>query len=127
MLGQIMNMAEKQGIVTEKDFMTLTEKQVMEKLDKMQEGTKLSRLYKTFRYMTSIEHTDQALPEDQYFCVNLKVKQRYINPLVKDSRVKPGNDTLYALRLSEVSAKARRIIEDFKAFSDTAYGCVKLV
>ena len=115
MLGQIMNLAEKQGIVTEKDFMTLTEKQVMEKLDKMQEGTKLSRLYKTFRYMTSIEHTEQALPEDQYFCVNLKVKQRYINPLVNGHR------------LSEVSAKARRIIDDFKAFSDTAYGCVKLV
>ena len=89
--------------------------------------------------MTSIEHTEQALPEEQYFCVNLKVKQRYINPLVKDSRVKPENDNRCALcntpmndnhcalRLSEVSEKARCIIEDFKAYNDTAYGCVKLI
>lgn len=115
MLGQIMNMAEKEGILTETDFMTLSEKEVMEKLDKMSASEKLSSFYKTFRNMTSIEHTEQALPKEDYFCVNLKVKQRYINPLVNGKR------------LSEVSAKARRIIEDFKAYSDTAYGCVKLV
>jgi hypothetical protein len=72
-------------------------------------------MYKTFRTMTKIEHTNQPLPEDQYFCVKLKVKQRYINPLVGDKR------------LSDISEKARRIIEDFKTFSDTPYGCVKLL
>ena len=65
--------------------------------------------------MTKIEHTNEPLPENQYFCVNLKVKQRYINPLVGGKR------------LSDVSEKARRIIDDFKTFSDTAYGCVKLI
>ena len=65
--------------------------------------------------MTSIEHTEHELTNDSYFCVNLKVKQRYINPLVNGTR------------LSEVSEKARRIIEDFKSYSDTPYGCVKLV
>jgi hypothetical protein len=70
--------------------------------------------------MTAIEHTQEALPESEYFCVNLKVKQRYINPLVV---VSTGSTT----RLSEVSEKARRIIEDFKSYSDTPYGCVKLV
>jgi hypothetical protein len=95
--------------------MTLSEKEVMEKLDKISASEKLSSLYQTFRNMTAIEHTEQALPDNEYFCVNLKVKQRYINPLVNGKR------------LSEVSEKARRIIEDFKAYSDTAYGCVKLV
>ena len=123
MLGQIMNMAEKAGVVSESDFMTLSEKEVMGKLDSVVEcpqsgpieTTVLARMYKTFRTMTKIEHTKEALPESEYFCVNLKVKQRYINPLVGEKR------------LSDVSEKARRIIDDFKTFSDTAYGCVKLI
>ena len=113
MLGQIMNLAEKEGILREEDFMTLSEKEVMDKLDKTS-----SRMYKTFRTMTCIEHTEAALNEQEYFCVNLKVKQRYINPLVKSAAVS---------RLSDISEKARRIIEDFKNYSDTPYGCVKLV
>lgn len=121
LLGQIMNLAEKAGVLSEKDFMTLNEKEVMEKLDSMitvaepVETTRLARLYKTFRSMTKIEHTKEPLPENEYFCVNLQVKQRYINPLVGSKR------------LSEVSEKAHRIIEDFKAYSDSPYGCVKLV
>ena len=79
------------------------------------DNDRLVQYYKTFRSMTKIEHTNQPLPENQYFCVNLKVKQRYINPLVGGKR------------LSDVSEKARRIINDFKSFSDTAYGCVKLI
>ncbi len=133
LLGQIMNLAEKAGVLSESDFMTLSEKEVMEKLDSVVESSSavvsirslrehsttvssgLARMYKTFRNMTKIEHTNEPLPEDQYFCVNLKVKQRYINPLVGDKR------------LSDISEKARRIIEDFKTFSDTPYGCVKLL
>ena len=143
MLGQIMNMAEKAGVVSESDFMTLSEKDVMGKLDTVVEcpqsepieTTILARMYKTFRTMTNIEHTNQPLPEDQYFCVNLKVKQRYINPLVVVApnstvvsiRSSDYSTTVKAMRLSEVSEKARRIIEDFKAYSDTPYGCVKLI
>ena len=118
MLGQIMNMAEKTGVLCDDDFMTLSEKAVMEKLDGLLRSARndeLCRYYRTFRTMTKIEHTNEPLPEDQYFCVNLKVKQRYINPLVGRKR------------LSEVSEKARLIINDFKSFSDTAYGCVKLI
>ena len=119
LLGQIMNLAEKDGVVNESDFMTLSEKEVMEKLNRHTDYTLLTKYYRTFRNMTSIEHTEKALGDD-YFCVNLKVKQRYINPLVMTS---PGQ----SVRLSEVSEKARRIIEDFKAYSDTPYGCVKLI
>ncbi len=124
MLGQIMNMADKAGLLNETDFMTLSEKDVMERLDGLLRCTRndiLARYYHTFRTMTSIEHTDYALPEDEYFCVNLKVKQRYINPLVSTS------STTTSQRLYDVSAKARRIIDDFKTYHDTAYGCVKLV
>ncbi len=139
LLGQIMNLAEKAGVVSEEDFMTLSEKDVMKKMDSMitvvepVETTRLARLYKTFRTMTKIEHTNEPLPESEYFCVNLKVKQRYINPLViaPSSAVVSTSSTIVsgvkAVRLSDISDKACRIIEDFKTFSDTAYGCVKLI
>ena len=148
LLGAVMNIAEKLGVLTESDFMSLSEREVIEKLEfalnshtarqigtggagitvfgleNSEEFTRLSRLYKTFRLMTEIAHTDTPLPEEEWFCVNLKVKQRYINPLVKVAgNIEGGN----AQRLSEVSEKSRKIIEDFKAYSDTAYGCVKLL
>lgn len=164
LLGQIMNMAEKAGLLSESDFMTLSEREVMERLDDhakhdshtkldrhaeivsasipqrsrnnfgmTSEDDKLCRYYKTFRTMTKIEHTNEALPENEYFCVNLKVKQRYINPLIiapSPAEVSTSSttvSTVKAVRLSDISEKACRIIEDFKAYSDTPYGCVKLI
>ena len=165
LLGQIMNMAEKAGLLSESDFMTLSEKEVMEKLNRHAELVSasipqrsrnnfrmttsndvechceaepkqstskdiLSRYYKTFRTMTKIEHTNEALPENEYFCVNLKVKQRYINPLVvaqNSTVVSTDSTNVKSVRLSDISEKARSIIEDFKSYSDTPYGCVKLL
>ena len=116
MLGQVMNLAEKEGLLSENDFMSLSEREVMEKLDRYSsDNDRLAKMYKTFRTMTCIEHTEAPLDEKEFFCVNLKVKQRYIDPLINGQR------------LSKISAKARRIIDDFKTYSDTAYGCVKLV
>ena len=123
MLGHIMDLAEQEGLVSENDFMTLREKQVIEKLDAAVKdktaSTKLIQLYTTFRNMTKIRHTKKPLPEDKYYCVSLKVKQRYINPLVKTA---DGTARLY-----DISPKARKIIDRFLAFNDTPYGCVKLI
>ena len=123
MLGQIMNLAEKEGLLSENDFMSLSESQIITMLDAAAKdkiaSQRLSRLYNTFRNMTQIEHTEEPLPEDEYFCVSLKVKKRYINPIVK------SNDSV--VRLYNLSTKARRIIDDFLLYSDTAYGCVKLI
>ncbi|MBR4791877.1 MAG: hypothetical protein IK024_13395 [Treponema sp.] len=128
MLGQIMNLAVEQGVLHEDDFMNKSEREIMDELERAP-----SRLYKTFRTMTSIEHTDHALPTDEYFCISLNVKQRYIDPLVIDCRAPfdrlrdRDNDTLSVGRLSAISPLAHKIIEDFKAYHDTPYGCVKLV
>ena len=156
-LGQIMNKAVTLGILTEEDFYIKSETQIIEMIEKALSEKPLSlqgealslsgltrqskndslvkqgndnkllchdfellhRYYKTFRTMESIEHTDQKLPENEYFCISLKVKQRFINPLVRDGKK--------VARLSELSSSARKIIEDFKTYSDTAYGCVKLL
>ena len=157
MLGQIMNMAVEQGILHEEDFMNKSEWEIMDVLEHMSalrqaqgpqklqgpresqgprgvaepveapHQNQLTRLYTTFRTMTSIEHTAHALPPEEYFCVSLNVKQRYIDPLVKDCRVKLDNDTSKVGRLSQISPFAKKIIKDFKAFQDTPYGCVKLI
>ncbi len=118
MLGQIMNMAVEAGLLQENDFMTKSEKEIMAILEQESEkrNPELRRFYKTFRSMTKIEHTNSALPEQDYYSVSLNVKQRYINPLVKGLG-----------RLSEVSTEAAGIIQDFKTYKDTEYGCVKLI
>ena len=128
MLGQIMNQAVEKGILHEEDFMNKSESEIMEVLD--QSG---DRLYKTFRTMTKIEHTEQPLPQDQYFCISLNVKQRYIDPLVSTENVgslslsKGSKGRRASVRLSSISPFARKIIDDFKTYSDTPFGCVKLV
>ena len=123
MLGQIMNRAVELGLLHEDDFMKKSEREIMEEMERFvalrqAQGPQndLARLYKTFRTMTHIEHTNTPLPQDQYFCVSLKVKQRYINPLVGDGK-----------RLYDCSEEARTLIDDFLSYSDTSYGCVRLV
>lgn len=128
LLGKIMNLAVEEGILSEADFMTKAEAEIIGILDKelsqnpkafSKERSKLARLYKTFRTMTKIEHTQTPLDENEYFCINLKVKQRYINPLVKTYNS--------CTRISEISSQAKKIIDDFLHYNDTPFGCVKLI
>jgi len=143
LLGQIMNMAVKYGFLQEEDFMTKSEKEIMGLLDAAlkeknskaggyKKGGQTSRffnLYKTFRTMEKIEHRQEPLPEEDYFNISLKVKQRYIDPLVMNSGDRPQKkgDRPEATRLSALSPKADQIIKDFLAYSDTPYGCVRVV
>lgn len=143
LLGQIMNLAESENVLKEEDFMMLCEKEIIEKLEnfiklhesenaqklektqkpentKKSENTqKLISLYKTFRNMKEIIHSDIPMPEDEFFNVSLKVKQRYINPLVQQKNGKK------AVRLAEISNNAKKYILDFQKYSDNTYGCVK--
>lgn len=73
--------------------------------------------WRTFRTMTHIEHTDDALPD--HFCVSLDVKMRYIDPLV----IGDGESAAGARRLTSVSKKSAALIEDFLSWRDTKYGC----
>ena len=128
LLSQIMSKAVELDVLQEEDFMTLSESKIIEKIESFiskktlsLEEQKFATMYNTFRKMTKIEHTSQKLPEDKYFCVSLKVKQRYINPLVK-----VGTNSQLAKRLSEVSDFANKLIKDFLEYEDTKFGCVKL-
>ena len=129
LLSQIMSNAVELNVLQEEDFMTLSESKIIEKIESFiskktlsLEEQKFATMYNTFRKMTKVEHTSQKLPEDKYFCVSLKVKQRYINPLVK-----VGANSQQAKRLSEVSDFANKLIKDFLEYEDTKFGCVKLI
>lgn len=129
LLSQIMSKAVELDVLQEEDFMTLSESKIIEKIESFiskktlsMEEQKIATMYNTFRKMTKVEHTNQKLPEDKYFCVSLKVKQRYINPLVK-----VGTNSQQAKRLSEVSDFANKLIKDFLEYEDTKFGCVKLI
>ena len=129
LLSQIMSKAVELDVLQEEDFMTLSESKIIEKIESFiskktlsMEEQKFATMYNTFRKMTKVEHTNQKLPEDEYFCVSLKVKQRYINPLVK-----VGSNSQQAKRLSEVSNFANKLIKDFLEYEDTKFGCVKLI
>lgn len=129
LLSQIMSKAVELDVLQEEDFMTLSESKIIEKIESFiskktlsMEEQKFATMYNTFRRMTKVEHTNQKLPEDEYFCVSLKVKQRYINPLVKF-----GANSQQAKRLSEVSDFANKLIKDFLEYEDTKFGCVRLI
>ncbi len=129
LLSQIMSKAVELDVLQEEDFMTLSESKIIEKIESFiskktlsMEEQKFATMYNTFRKMTKVEHTNQKLPEDKYFCVSLKVKQRYINPLVK-----VGANSQQAKQLSEVSDFANKLIKDFLEYEDTKFGCVKLI
>ena len=129
LLSQIMTKAVELNVLQEEDFMTLSESKIIEKIESFiskktlsLEEQKFATMYNTFRKMTKVEHTNQKLPEDKYFCVSLKVKQRYINPLVK-----VGTNAQQAKRLSEVSDFANKLIKDFLEYEDTKFGCVRLI
>ena len=156
LLGEIMNLAVKLNILQENDFMTLSEAQVINRIEnwisikkaKFDTKTEFSikddsenlenrfaKYYLTFRNMKKIIHTDQKLQGNNYFSVNLKVKQRFINPLVNSSShpqyLNKKQDSHYVsiqkpTRLSNISPFAYKIIEDFKNFSDTKFGSVNL-
>lgn len=129
LLSQIMSKAVELDVLQEEDFMTLSESKIIEKIESFiskktlsMEEQKFATMYNTFRKMTKVEHTNQKLPEEKYFCVSLKVKQRYINPLVK-----VGANSQQAKRLSEVSDFANKLIKDFLEYEDTKFGCVRLI
>ena len=145
LLGEIMNLAVKLNVLQEKDFMTLSESQVIGRIENWISAHKncqpdslsqqFERYYLTFKNMEKIIHSEQKLPENQFFSVNLQVKQRFINPLVKvpESKITLQNNeengvqnSQKTARLSDISPFAFKIIEDFKNFSDTKVGCVKL-
>lgn len=125
LLGEILNLALKLKIIFENDLFEYSEKVLLKRFESFikqmdsnnLEHVRFSKLYKAFRKGKEVIGSEEPL--ENYFCVNLNVKKRYIDPLVLDGEK--------AVRLSAVSDEANKAVQNFLRYEDKKYGCIKLV
>lgn len=123
LLAQIISCAEKLELIRQTDFYMLSESEIIRRFDdalncKEEDFNEFRILYGTFREMTEIIHS--AEPIQGCFCVNINVKQRWINPLVRIKRDKAPR------RIADISKTSEKLIKSFLEYKDTPYGCVRL-
>lgn len=102
--------------ITEEDLYKYSEKEIVEKIKKCP-NEKIRKAFEVFANTTKVERSEVEV-KDKY-CISLKVKKRYTNPLVKDEIGKLG-------RISDISKKGKMIIEDIKKFKDSKYAYLNI-
>ena len=124
LMADICSLAVKLGIVKERDFFKCSEADLIAKFEefsgKVPESTDeemFCRYVRTFRNMTEIVRSDEPLKD--HFCTNVKVKRRYIDPLVALEGRK-------GIRLHTLSEEAKAYINEALTFEDSPYACVKI-
>lgn len=133
LMARVVDAAIKCDALHEEELWLLSEREIIQRWDALLRGTEgeeknhsqdqkfaapssqktdFLRLYKTYRTMKKVRGS--AAPLDGYFCVQLAVKRRWINPLVGSRRI------------CDVSPRAAKERDRFLAYNDTPYACVKL-
>lgn len=102
--------------ITEEDLYKYSEKEIVEKIKKCP-NEKIRKAFEVFANTTKVERSEVEV-KDKY-CISLKAKKRYTNPLVKDEIGKLG-------RISDISKKGKMIIEDIKKFKDSKYAYLNI-
>lgn len=97
--------------ITRDDLYKLTEAEVINKIENCEDKS-ISECFKKFRIAEDVYESDTPV-EDKY-CISVKVKKRYIVPLVK-------NNNSYT-RINEISQSAKNDIDGFFAYSPKKYG-----
>ena len=104
-------MAEEKYI-TEKDLYKFSEKELVDKIRKCP-NKKISEAFVRFSNSTEVGRSEVEV-KDKY-CISIKVKKRFTNPLVLI------NNDRQTKRINEVSEKGKIIIEEIKRFEDSKY------
>jgi len=86
------------------------EKEIIEKIKK-QADREMVKILEKFQNAISIGRSNIEI-KDKY-CVSVKAKKRYINPLV--------NNKDKAKRVTVLSCEAKKIIEEIKVFEDSKF------
>lgn len=128
MLGEIVNCALDEGVFSGDECFSRSEKELISILDSFSKNVSrldspgkkhLAALIKTWRTMKRISCGDKAPePPSAYYCVNLDVKKRYVNPLVE---TEDG-----AVRICELNEQAAEAVRGFLSFRDAPFGFVRL-
>lgn len=110
-LADVMRRLYDKKLIAIEDLYRFSEREIIEKIENCGEK-QIVECFKIWRNATKIRESDEKV-EGKY-CVNLeKVKVRYIDPLVKGSE--------QAVRVSQISRKARKDIEMALAFQTGKY------
>ena len=110
LIADIVKKMYEQKLITKKDLYTLSEKEVIQKIENCPIGN-LSDCFKKWKLATKIKESDE-LVKDKY-CVNIKVKQRYIVPLVEENN--------QFVRVDTISETAKKDIDSFLNYRPKKY------
>ena len=110
LIADIVKKMYEQNLITKKDLYTLSEKEVIQKIENCPIGN-LSNCFKKWELATKIQESDE-LPKDKY-AVDIKVKQRYIVPLVEEENE--------FVRIDTVSENAKENINRFLNYKPKKY------
>ena len=144
LMARVVDAAIKCGVLREEELWQLSEREIIGRWDallrKADEARRdFLRLYKTYRTMKKVRGS--SAPLDGYFCVQLAVKRRWINPLVAQTEEIPRTNEAAplpsqesvsdasqkkVLRVCDVFPRAAKERDRFLAYNDTPYACVKL-
>ena len=110
LIADIVKKMYEQKLVTKKDLYTLGEKEIIQKIENCPIGN-VANCFKKWEEATQIKESDELI-KDKY-CVDIKVKQRYIVPLVEE-----GNQFI---RIDKISESAKQDINDFLNYKPKKY------
>lgn len=105
-LADIMKIMSSQNLITKKDLYELSEKEVIEKIEKCNYAD-ISKKFDIWKDAHEIKESDEKV-KDKY-CVSIDAKIRYINPLVN------------GIRISEISEVAKEEIQKALEFKTRKY------
>lgn len=105
-LADIMKIMSSQNLITKKDLYELSEKEVIEKIEKC-DCADISKKFDIWKDANEIKESDKEV-KDKY-CVSIDAKIRYINPLVN------------GIRISEISEVAKKKIQKALEFKTRKY------
>ena len=114
-IADIMKKMYEQNLITKKDLYTLSEKEVIQKIEDCPIGN-ISNCFKQWEEATQIKESNE-LPKEKY-CVDIKVKQRYIVPLVEENN--------QFVRVDTISESAKKDIDTFLNYRPKKYAYLDL-
>ena len=111
----ILSKMAKEKYITEEDLYKYSEQEIVEKIRNCPDK-KISKAFEIFSNSEEIERSETEV-KDKY-CISVKTKKRYTNPLVQI------NGT--AIRIDIASEKGKRIIEDIENYKDSKYASLDI-
>lgn len=115
LLGDIICYGVKSGLFTMEELHTLTEQDVIDRM----EASKNPHMKHYFHTYCNLTEVYESVEKPNYYCSNIPVKKRVIDPLVMD-------ENLGTVRLSQIDSVVKESLQDLDGVSPVSYAYVKL-